>query len=171
MMNLVEYLHANRHEMSETDAAFVAERHRADIVALSHEEKELMSRFLERHFSFIFPNQVYHDHRHFLSSFTPSEADWFSVANLFGARNQTPSITTDGGTMSLYSDGKIRNLVRILAVIGSSVLPILSIVVLYVISSPNVRLGCIIIFSFLCSAVLATLSNAKNVEIIAATAA
>lgn len=73
--------------------------------------------------------------------------------------------------MSLYSDGKIRNLVRLLAVIGSSVLPILSIVVLYIISSPNARLGCIVAFSFLCSAVLATLSNAKNVEIIAATAA
>ena len=73
--------------------------------------------------------------------------------------------------MFLYSDGKIRNLVRLLAVIGSSVLPILSIVVLYVISSPNARLGCIVAFSFLCSVVLATLSNAKNVEIIAATAA
>ena len=73
--------------------------------------------------------------------------------------------------MSLYSDGKIRNLVRILAVIGSAVLPILSIVVLYFIPSPNARLGCIVAFSSLCSAVLATLSNAKNVEIIAATAA
>ena len=44
--------------MSEADAAFIAERHRADIVALSREEKELMSRFLERHFSWIFPSQV-----------------------------------------------------------------------------------------------------------------
>ena len=60
MMNLVEYLHANRHEMSETDAAFVTEAYRADIVALSREEKELMSRFLERHFSWIFPSQVYY---------------------------------------------------------------------------------------------------------------
>ena len=60
MMNLVEYLHSNRREMSEADAAFVAERYRADIAALSREEKELMSRFLERHFSWIFPSQVQH---------------------------------------------------------------------------------------------------------------
>lgn len=59
MMNLVDYLHANQRDMSEADAAFVAERYRADIVALSREEKELMSRFLERHFSWIFPSQVY----------------------------------------------------------------------------------------------------------------
>ena len=73
--------------------------------------------------------------------------------------------------MELYSNGRIRNLVRLLAVIASSVLPILSIVVLYVIPSANARLGCIVAFSSLCSAMLATLSNAKNVEIIAATAA
>ena len=58
-MNLIGYLHANRREMSEEDAAFVAKRYRADIVALSREEKELMSQFLERHFSWIFPSQVY----------------------------------------------------------------------------------------------------------------
>ena len=81
------------------------------------------------------------------------------------------SIITEGGRMELYSNGKIRNMVRLLAVIGSSVLPILSIVVLYVIPSANARLGCIVAFSSLCSAMLATLSNAKNVEIIAATAA
>jgi hypothetical protein len=73
--------------------------------------------------------------------------------------------------MAVYSDGKIRNAVRLLAVIGSSILPILSIVVLYVITSQTARLGCIVTFSALCSATLATLSNAKNVEIIAATAA
>lgn len=58
IMNLVNYLETNSREMSEADAAFIAERHRADIVALSREEKELMSRFLERHFSWIFPSQV-----------------------------------------------------------------------------------------------------------------
>ncbi len=72
--------------------------------------------------------------------------------------------------MEFYSNSKIWNIVRLLAVIGLSVLPILSIVVLYVLLSQNARLGCIVAFSLLCLAILATLSNARNVEIIAATA-
>jgi hypothetical protein len=58
MKNLTEYLQANRREMSQIDAEFIAEKHRADIVALSREEKELMSRFLERHFYWMFKHRV-----------------------------------------------------------------------------------------------------------------
>ncbi|MCJ1266553.1 hypothetical protein MMC22_006438 [Lobaria immixta] len=73
--------------------------------------------------------------------------------------------------MISFSDEKIRSFVRVLAVVVSSVLPILAIVVLYFIKSPTARLGAIVAFSALCSAALALLSNAKNFEIIAATAA
>jgi hypothetical protein len=73
--------------------------------------------------------------------------------------------------MLIFSDQSIRSFVRLLAVLLSSVLPILSIVVLYSVTSEKLRLGLIVLFSALCSAALATLSNAKNVEIIAATAA
>ncbi|KAH0562124.1 hypothetical protein GP486_003184, partial [Trichoglossum hirsutum] len=66
---------------------------------------------------------------------------------------------------------RIRAFVRLLAILLSSVLPILSIIVLYVVREERVRLGLIVVFSALCSAALATLSDAKNVEIIAATAA
>lgn len=58
MANLVEFLEATRHEMSQTDAEFIAERYRTDMVALSYEEKELMSRFLERHFYWLFGYRV-----------------------------------------------------------------------------------------------------------------
>ena len=73
--------------------------------------------------------------------------------------------------MARYSDGKIRNFVRILAVVGSCLLPILSIVGLYFVRTQEARLGCIVAFCFVCSVTLAALTNAKNIEIIAATAA
>jgi len=61
--------------------------------------------------------------------------------------------------------------VRILTIIFSSILPVLSIVVLYFIKSQGARLGTIVGFSGLCSLALAILTNAKNSEIIATTAA
>lgn len=75
------------------------------------------------------------------------------------------------GQMMSVSDEKIRNYVRVLAIVVSSVLPFLAIVVLHFIKSPTARLGAIVAFSALCSATMALLSNAKNIEIIAATAA
>jgi len=75
------------------------------------------------------------------------------------------------GEMRFYSDQKIKSIVRVLAIILSSVLPILSIVVLYIVKSDKARLGLIVAFSAACSAALAILTNAKNGEIIAITAA
>jgi hypothetical protein len=73
--------------------------------------------------------------------------------------------------MRFYSDNKIKSVVRVLAIILSSVLPILSIVVLYVINSDKIRIGLIVLFCALCSGALAVLTNAKNGEIISVTAA
>ncbi|KAJ5912773.1 hypothetical protein N7504_001656 [Penicillium tannophilum] len=80
-------------------------------------------------------------------------------------------ISTPNGEMLISSDQRIRSAVRLLAIVLSSVLPILSIVVLYVIKRQDVRLGMIVLFSALCSVALATLSNARNAEIMAVTAA
>lgn len=74
-------------------------------------------------------------------------------------------------TIGFVSDEKVTQLVRLLAISLSSVLPIVSIVVLYVIKHAVVRLGVITIFSVLCSLALATLTNARNVEILGTTAA
>ncbi|KAI1462159.1 hypothetical protein F4805DRAFT_412270 [Annulohypoxylon moriforme] len=75
------------------------------------------------------------------------------------------------GNLGFFSTDRIRGLVRILAVIISSLLPVLSIVVLYFIRSQLVRLYTIVIFSTLCSLVLTLLTDARNIEIIAGTAA
>lgn len=139
-MNMVNYMRANRTEMTETDAHFVRDEFRGDLVALRSEERELLSAFLGR-YSFGF----------------------------FGSKNNK-SHSADGQMIS-FSDGKIRSFVRVLAIVVSSVLPILAIVVLYFIKSPTAQLGAIVAFSALCSTALALLSNAKNFEIIAATAA
>ena len=53
----------------------------------------------------------------------------------------------------------------------SSILPILSTVILYYVHSTNVHIGLIIVFSTLFSGVVALVSDARNVEVMAATAA
>jgi hypothetical protein len=50
-------------------------------------------------------------------------------------------------------------------------LPILCIVAMYYVPTEKVRLGSIVAFSMLCSTILNLLTDAKNVEIIAAAAA
>jgi len=80
-------------------------------------------------------------------------------------------LTGENGNMTRYSDGKIRNFTRGAAVVGSSLLPILSIVGLYFIQNVLIRLGLVVAFCFICSATMVALTNAKNHEIIATTAA
>jgi len=71
--------------------------------------------------------------------------------------------------LEIYSQSRIRSAVRVLAIIASSILPILSIIVLYLIHSESIRLSLIVVFTALCSTFLALLTSATNVEIIAAT--
>ena len=80
-------------------------------------------------------------------------------------------LADDNGGMTRYSDGKLQNFVRICAVVVSSLLPILSILGLYFVPDEKLRIGLIVMFSFVCSATLASLTNAKSIEIIMATAA
>lgn len=75
------------------------------------------------------------------------------------------------GRLKVNSDSRARKLVRILAIVASSALPILSIVALYYIRSQIARLGTIVAFSVLCSIILAAMSDSSNLEIIATTAA
>ncbi|KAI3338804.1 hypothetical protein F4824DRAFT_499177 [Ustulina deusta] len=75
------------------------------------------------------------------------------------------------GILNFSSTRRVRGFVRILAVIASSLLPVLSIVVLYYIRSQSARLITIVAFSALCSLALTVLTDARNAEIIATTAA
>ncbi|OJJ41949.1 hypothetical protein ASPWEDRAFT_167938 [Aspergillus wentii DTO 134E9] len=80
-------------------------------------------------------------------------------------------ITNHSGELSIISDERIQLFVRVSMIILSSVLPILSIIVLYVVKSQSIRLGLVVVFSALCSAALATMSGARNAEIMGVTAA
>jgi hypothetical protein len=74
------------------------------------------------------------------------------------------------GRMLFISEARKSSFIRFIAIMMSPVPPVLSIVVLYYVNGIKTRLGCIVLFSALCSGALAILSNAYNVEIIAATA-
>ena len=72
---------------------------------------------------------------------------------------------------TVLSDNRVRRTTRVVAVVLASILPVLSIVILYYVHSSNIRIGLIIVFSTLFSGVVALVSDARNVEIMAATAA
>ena len=72
--------------------------------------------------------------------------------------------------LGFYTEGRIRAFVRLLAILASSILPLLSIVALYYVPTQTARLGAIVVFSSLCSAALSLLTDVKNAEIMDATA-
>ena len=73
--------------------------------------------------------------------------------------------------VGVFSDDRVRRTTRVVAVVLASILPVLSIVILYYVHPTNIRIGLIIVFSTLFSAVVALVSDARNVEVMAATAA
>ncbi|OTA94639.1 hypothetical protein M434DRAFT_383139 [Hypoxylon sp. CO27-5] len=70
-----------------------------------------------------------------------------------------------------YSDAKIRVVVHTLESVLSTVVPILSIVILYFSESMPLRLGLVCIFSVIFSVAMSLITNARRVEIFAAAAA
>ncbi|KAI0834736.1 hypothetical protein F5Y06DRAFT_306613 [Hypoxylon sp. FL0890] len=78
-----------------------------------------------------------------------------------------------GGQTALYqySDIKIRAVVHTLGSVMSTVVPIISIVVLYLVESMPLRLGLVCIFSVIFSVAMSLVTNARRVEIFAAAAA
>ena len=73
--------------------------------------------------------------------------------------------------LAVFSDDRVHKTTRVVAVVLASILPVLSIVILYYVRPTNIRIGLIIVFSTLFSAVVALVSDARNVEVMAATAA
>jgi hypothetical protein len=70
-----------------------------------------------------------------------------------------------------YNDTTLRSLGRIAMTVIASILPLCSVVILYVVRSNGLRLGIIIILSALFSLSLALMKTARNIEIFAATSA
>ncbi|KAL9121804.1 MAG: hypothetical protein Q9187_001641 [Circinaria calcarea] len=143
---LQTYVQANRTMLSEADAQYIAEENRPDLVALTWKEKEVLSLIMEKYLSKVFRKKA-------------------SVSS--PCQQNAPHCDHIG----FISDEKIALVVRLLTIALSSVLPILSIVVLYFVQHPVIRLGVITLCSVLCSMALALLTSAKNVEILAVTAA
>jgi hypothetical protein len=70
-----------------------------------------------------------------------------------------------------YEESSLQTILSILATVMASLLPISSVVALYVVQSNNVRLGMIAGFSACFSLALAVMTSAKRIEVFAATAA
>jgi len=70
-----------------------------------------------------------------------------------------------------YDDSKIERVTNVLGTIFSSLAPLVSIIVLSFIDNLKIRLGLVCVFTFLFAACLAIATQARRVEVFAATAA
>lgn len=76
-----------------------------------------------------------------------------------------------GSDIYHYKESALESILGILVTVVASLLPICSVVALYIIQSNWVRLGMIAIFSACFSLALALMTNARRIEVFAATAA
>ena len=103
-------------------------------------------------------------YREAFSRFLANKLGWLFLSNKERQEERQKGFT-------VFSDHRVRRTTKVVAVVLSSILPILSIVILYYVHSTNVHIGLIIVFSTLFSGVVALVSDARNVEVMAATAA
>lgn len=85
------------------------------------------------------------------------------------AKEQLPE--TAGSGIYHYKESSLESALGIVATVVASILPVCSVVALYVIQSNNLRLGMLAIFSTIFSLTLALMTNARRIEVFAATAA
>ncbi|KAI0376221.1 hypothetical protein F5Y04DRAFT_286144 [Hypomontagnella monticulosa] len=74
-------------------------------------------------------------------------------------------------TLHRYSDANLRAIVHVISSVMSTIVPVVSIVVLYIIQSIPLKLGLICIFSMVFSLAMSLITSARRVEIFAAAAA
>jgi hypothetical protein len=70
-----------------------------------------------------------------------------------------------------YKESALESVLGILVTVVASLLPICSVVALFIVQSNGIRLGMIAIFSACFSLALALMTNARRIEVFAATAA
>ncbi|KAI1409167.1 hypothetical protein F5Y13DRAFT_170938 [Hypoxylon sp. FL1857] len=96
-------------------------------------------------------------------------------SKLCPADNQLTSKNADstgvGDGLYTYEESLLGSVVNIITTVVAAVLPLLSIVILYVVNSDATRLGIIVVFSACFALVLAVMTNARRIEVFAATAA
>lgn len=91
--------------------------------------------------------------------------------NCFGKRFKKPLAEDPESEIGQYSEKHLSTAVNILGTVAASVLPIISIVVLYFATNTLIRLGLTIVFTGAFSCALALMTRARRVEIFAASSA
>lgn len=90
----------------------------------------------------------------------------------FGKRFKKETLPETVGTgLYHYKESSLEAVIGTLVTVLASLLPICSVVALYIVQSNNIRLGMIAIFSACFSLALALMTNARRIEVFAATAA
>ncbi|ORY62310.1 uncharacterized protein BCR38DRAFT_525336 [Pseudomassariella vexata] len=94
-----------------------------------------------------------------------------SFHHVLGEKFKEPVREAIGTGIYNYAESSLISTVQILTTVVASLLPLCSVVTLYITESNNMRLGMIVVFSACFSLALATMTNARTVEVFAATAA
>jgi hypothetical protein len=76
-----------------------------------------------------------------------------------------------GSGLFEYDETAMQMIARVLTTVVASILPLCSVIILYVVQSNGLRLGIIVILSAIFSLALALMTNARKIEIFAATSA
>ncbi|ETS79490.1 hypothetical protein PFICI_09343 [Pestalotiopsis fici W106-1] len=84
---------------------------------------------------------------------------------------QDPEAPELGDGIYTYRESLATTLVKIVTTVVASLFPLLSIVVLFVIESDSLKMGVIVAFSAFFALALALMTNARRIEIFAATSA
>jgi hypothetical protein len=77
----------------------------------------------------------------------------------------------EGGGLYNYEETLLHKICRIATTVIASILPLCSIIILYVVENNAVRLGVIVLLTALFSLALALMTNSRTIEIFAATSA
>ncbi|KAG8162479.1 hypothetical protein KVR01_008244 [Diaporthe batatas] len=96
------------------------------------------------------------------------------VARIFhrlaGEKMKVGTVIDEEAALVSYSDSKLNQASNVLALVVSSVLPVMTIFVLNIVPSTNQRIGLTMLFTAVFAVLLAIFSNAKGAEIFGATA-
>jgi uncharacterized protein DUF6594 len=76
-----------------------------------------------------------------------------------------------GSGLFEYDETTMQMIARVATTVVASVLPLCSVIILYVVQSNGLRLGIIVLLSAVFSLALALMTNSRKIEIFAATSA
>ncbi|KAK7698490.1 hypothetical protein SLS64_012482 [Diaporthe eres] len=96
------------------------------------------------------------------------------IARIFhrvvGEKMKVGTVIDEEASLVSYSDSKLSRASNVVALVVSSVLPVMTIFVLNTVNTTNQRIGLTMLFTAVFAVLLAVFSNAKSVEIFGATA-